>query len=168
MTEFQKRFAIPVMALIFLATLFSALTKPASAVRLNSQIVLGVPISFQEQYPSVPASNVPLTVIDGKIGHQPVYTELVARGGSALPRMASRLLAPLTNGSRIPVGQALRYVGLAANYSAFVQPEQDRIDSGVMVGGAMKRARRGTHRCSLFSHANGIIATSRPLPVEYQ
>ncbi len=80
MTEFQKRFAIPVMVLIFLATLFSVLTKPASAVRLNSQIVSGVPISFQEQYPSAPASNVPLTVIDGKIGHQPVYTELVSRG----------------------------------------------------------------------------------------
>ena len=80
MTEFQKRFAIPVIVLIFLAALFSVLTKPASAVRLNSQIVSGVPISFQEQYPSAPASNVPLTVIDGKIGHQPVYTELVSRG----------------------------------------------------------------------------------------
>ena len=80
MTEFQKRFAIPMMALIFLAILFSVLTKPASAVRLNSQIVSGMPVSFQPQYPSAPASNLPLTVIDGKIGRQPVYTELVSRG----------------------------------------------------------------------------------------
>jgi len=47
MTEFQKRFAIPVMVLIFLATLFSVLTKPASAVRLNSQIVSSVPSVFK-------------------------------------------------------------------------------------------------------------------------
>jgi len=80
MTEFQKRFAIPVMALIFLAILFSVLTKPASAVRLNSQVVSGVPVGFQAQYPSAPAFNAPLKVIDGKIGRQPVYTELVSRG----------------------------------------------------------------------------------------
>ena len=82
MTEFQKRFAIPVMVLIFLAILFPVLTKPASAVRLNFQGVAGAgaPVGFQAQYPSTPASNVPLTVIDGKIGRQPVYTELVSRG----------------------------------------------------------------------------------------
>ena len=80
MTEFQKRFATPVMVLIFLVILFPVLTKPASAVRLNSQAVSSVPVSFQAQYPSTPASNLPLTVIDGKIGRQPVYTELVSRG----------------------------------------------------------------------------------------
>ena len=80
MTEFQKRFAIPVMALIFLAILFPLLTKPASAVRFNSQGVSAAPDIFQRQYPSTPASNVPLTVIDGKIGRESVYTELVSRG----------------------------------------------------------------------------------------
>jgi len=80
MTEFQNRFAIPVMGLIFLAILFPVLTKPASAVRLNSQVASSVPVSFQAGYPSTPKSNLPLTVIDGKIGRQPVYTELVSRG----------------------------------------------------------------------------------------
>ncbi len=80
MTELQKRFAILVMALIFLVILFSVLTKPASAVRLNSQVVSSVPVGLQARYPSIPASNVPLTVIDGKIGRQPVYTELVSCG----------------------------------------------------------------------------------------
>jgi hypothetical protein len=80
MTEFQKRFATPVIVLIFLVILFSVLTKPASAVRLNSQAVSSVPVSFQARYPSTPGSNLPLTVIDGKIGQQPVYTELVSRG----------------------------------------------------------------------------------------
>ena len=80
MTEFQKRFATPVMVLIFLAILFPVLTKPASAVRLNSQAVSSVPVSFQARYPSTSGSNLPLTVIDGKIGRQPVYTELVSRG----------------------------------------------------------------------------------------
>jgi hypothetical protein len=80
MTEFQNRFAFPVMVLIFLAILFPVLTKPAFAVRLASQGVLGAPVGFQGQYPSTPSSNLPLTVIDGKIGRQPVYTELVSRG----------------------------------------------------------------------------------------
>jgi len=80
MTELQKRFAILVMILILLVILFSVLTKPASAVRLNSQVVSSVPVGLQARYPSIPASNVPLTVIDGKIGRQPVYTELVSCG----------------------------------------------------------------------------------------
>lgn len=48
------------------------------------------------------------------------WPRLVARGGRALPRMASRLLANPGRGQRIPVGQALRYLGLAANYRAFL------------------------------------------------
>jgi murein DD-endopeptidase MepM/ murein hydrolase activator NlpD len=80
MTEFQKRSAILVRILLFLVILFPVLTKPASAVRLNSQSVSGAPVSFRAPYPSTPASNVPLTVIDGKIGRQPVYTELVSNG----------------------------------------------------------------------------------------
>jgi len=76
MTEFQKRFANPVMILIFLAILLPMLTKTASAVRLNFQGLAGAdaPVGFQAQYLSTPAPNVPLTVIDGKIGRQPVYT----------------------------------------------------------------------------------------------
>ena len=78
MTELQKRFAIPVMVLIFLAILFPVLAKPASAVPLTSH--WGAPVGFQAQYPSTPASSAPLTIIDGKIGRQPVYTELVSCG----------------------------------------------------------------------------------------
>ena len=48
------------------------------------------------------------------------WPRLVARGGRALPRMASRLLANPKWGQRIPAGQALRYLGLAANYRAFL------------------------------------------------
>lgn len=48
------------------------------------------------------------------------WSGLVARGGRALPRMASRLCVRLTDGSRIPLGQALRFLGLAANYRAFL------------------------------------------------
>ena len=81
MTEFQKRFATPVMVLIFLAIFFPVLTKPASAVRLNSQPASSAPVSFRARYSSsTPGFNLPLTVIDGKIGRQPVYTELVSRG----------------------------------------------------------------------------------------
>ena len=46
---------------------------------------------------------------------------LVARGGRALPLMASRLLATVGNRERIPAGQALRFLGLAANYRAFLR-----------------------------------------------
>ncbi len=80
MTEFQKRFAIPVMVLIFLVILLTVLTKPASAVRLNAIGVSGAMVSLPVQYPFTPGSNVPLTVIDGKIGRQPFYTELVSSG----------------------------------------------------------------------------------------
>ena len=80
MTEFPKRFVIPVMVLFFLATLFPVLTKTSFAVRLNAIGVSGAMVSLPMQYPLTPASNLPLTVIDGKIGRQPVYTELVSRG----------------------------------------------------------------------------------------
>ena len=80
MTKFHKRCATPVIVLIFLVVLLPVLTKPASAVRVNSQVVSSVPVSFRAGYPSTPGSSLPLTVIDGKIGRQPVYTELVSRG----------------------------------------------------------------------------------------
>ena len=82
MTEFQKRLANPVMVLIFLAILFPILNNPACAFRYTSQGVSGGPVAvgFQTQYPSTAKSKVHLTVIDGKIGRQPVYTELVSRG----------------------------------------------------------------------------------------
>ena len=82
MTEFQKRLASPVMVLIFLAILFPILNHPACAFRLTPQGVSGAPVAvgLQTQYPSTPASNVPLTVIDGKIGRDPVYNELVSCG----------------------------------------------------------------------------------------
>ena len=82
MTEFQKRLANPVMVLIFLAILFAILNNPACAFRLTPQGVSCGPVAigFQTQYPSTSESTVPLTVIDGTIGRQPVYNELVSRG----------------------------------------------------------------------------------------
>jgi len=82
MAEFQNRFAIPVMVLIFLAILFPILNHPACAFRLATQDVLGTPVavSFQTKFPPTVESNAPLTVIDGKIGRHPVYNELVACG----------------------------------------------------------------------------------------
>jgi glycosyltransferase involved in cell wall biosynthesis len=52
------------------------------------------------------------------------WPRLVARGGRALPRMASRLLVPRRNGWRIPAGHGLRYLGLGANYRAFLRAVQ--------------------------------------------
>jgi murein DD-endopeptidase MepM/ murein hydrolase activator NlpD len=82
MTEFQERVAIPVMVLISLAIHFSILNNPACAFRLNSRGVSGgsLAVDFQTQYSSIAESKVHLTVIDGKIGRQPVYNELVSRG----------------------------------------------------------------------------------------
>ena len=70
------------MALIVLTLLFPALAKPAFAFRLTPQGVSGAPVAvgFQAQYPLTPKPSVPLTVIDGKIGRQPVYNELVSSG----------------------------------------------------------------------------------------
>jgi glycosyltransferase involved in cell wall biosynthesis len=52
------------------------------------------------------------------------WPRLLARGGVALPRMVSRLLAPPWKTQRIPIGQSLRYLGLAANYRAFLKTVQ--------------------------------------------
>ena len=82
MTEFQKRLANLSMVLIFLAILFAILNNSACAFHLTSQVVSGAPVAagLQTQYPSTSESNIPLTVIDGKIGREPVYNELVSRG----------------------------------------------------------------------------------------
>jgi murein DD-endopeptidase MepM/ murein hydrolase activator NlpD len=80
MIEFLKRFSYPVMILFFLANLFLGLTQSASATQLNFPGVSGALVSLQTKYPSGLTSTALTTVIDGKIGRQPVYTELVSRG----------------------------------------------------------------------------------------
>jgi murein DD-endopeptidase MepM/ murein hydrolase activator NlpD len=80
MIEFQKRFSYPVMTLFFLAILLPGLTQSAAAAQLNFPGVAGALVGLQTKYPSGPASTALSTVIDGKIGRQPVYTELVSRG----------------------------------------------------------------------------------------
>ncbi len=80
MIEFLKRFSYPVMILFFLAILLPGLTQSAAAAQLNFPGVAGALVSLQTKYPSGPTSTALSTVIDGKIGRQPVYTELVSRG----------------------------------------------------------------------------------------
>ena len=80
MTEFLKRFPLLVMALFLMAILFQGADQPASATQLNSRTVSGALVRLPTKYPSAPLSTAPMTVIDGKIGRQPVYTELVSRG----------------------------------------------------------------------------------------
>jgi len=55
------------------------------------------------------------------------WPRLVARGGRALPRMTSRLLEPPGETGRIPIGQLLRYLGLAVNYRSFLRAVRPRL-----------------------------------------
>lgn len=80
MIEFLKRSPYLVMVLLITAIILPGLTQPASAARFNSQSVSGALVGLPNKYPSAPTFTAPLTVIDGKIGRQPVYTELVSHG----------------------------------------------------------------------------------------
>jgi murein DD-endopeptidase MepM/ murein hydrolase activator NlpD len=80
MPKFKKCSLIPAMALIYLMNFCPALTAPASADRLQPDDASASPDISQVECPPAPASNVPLTVIAGKIGRQPVYNLLVACG----------------------------------------------------------------------------------------
>jgi len=80
MPEFKKRSATLAMVLIQLMIFGLALTAPAAAFRLPAQAALDSPQISQAGYLLTPASNVPLTVVEGRIGRQPVYNLLVACG----------------------------------------------------------------------------------------
>ena len=80
MTEFLKRFPLLVMALFFMAILSQGWVQPASGAQLDSRAVSGALVRLPTKYPSATLSATPMTVIDGKIGREPVYTELVSRG----------------------------------------------------------------------------------------
>ena len=80
MPEFKKRSATLAMVMVKLLILGLALTAPAAAFHLPAQAALDSPKISRAGYPSTPASNVPLTVVEGRIGRQPVYNLLVACG----------------------------------------------------------------------------------------
>ncbi len=70
------------MVLNVLTLLVPALMEPAFAFRLTPQGVSGAPVAVgsQVQYPLITEPSVPLTIIEGRIGRQPVYNELVSYG----------------------------------------------------------------------------------------
>ena len=80
MTEFKKLPATPAVIFIYLIIFCLALGGAANAVRLPAQDDSDAAVTSRAEYPATPASQVQLTVIDGRIGRNPVYTELVARG----------------------------------------------------------------------------------------
>lgn len=80
MPRFNTRCLALLTALAFLMLFCAALTAPASAECLQPENTSDSPDISQVEHPSTPASNVPLTVIEGRIGHQPVYNLLVACG----------------------------------------------------------------------------------------
>ncbi len=67
------------MAMV-LIPLCLAMLESAFAVRLPAQGASGVPVTSQVESPATPACNLPLTIIDGRIGRQPIYNVLVAWG----------------------------------------------------------------------------------------
>jgi hypothetical protein len=80
MTEILKRAPFLPVLLLFLTIILPTLIQPAAAARFNSHGVSGSLGGSPTKYISSPASSAPVTVIDGKIGRQPVYTELVSHG----------------------------------------------------------------------------------------
>ncbi len=68
------------MVLIPLVVLCSAMLDSATAARLAAQSVAGVADNPQVEIPATPAANLPLTIIDGRIGRQPLYNVLVGCG----------------------------------------------------------------------------------------
>jgi glycosyltransferase involved in cell wall biosynthesis len=53
------------------------------------------------------------------------WPTLLRRGGGSTPWLAAKLLAPVAESRRVPIGQALRYLGLAVNYRRFVAAGPD-------------------------------------------
>ena len=80
MAKFLIRSVSLAMVLVPLMILCPAVAKAAPDVRLPVQGVADAAVTSRTESSFEPESGVPLTVIDGKIGNQPVYNELVARG----------------------------------------------------------------------------------------
>jgi murein DD-endopeptidase MepM/ murein hydrolase activator NlpD len=80
MAEFKERPATPTIIFIYLIIFCLALSESAIAVRLPDQGDPDATVTARADNPSTAAAQVPLTVIDGKIGRNSVYTELVAYG----------------------------------------------------------------------------------------
>jgi murein DD-endopeptidase MepM/ murein hydrolase activator NlpD len=80
MLKFRKRSVIMAMVLIPLVVLCSAMPESATAARLAVQRVASGADNSQVEVPATPASNLPLTIIDGLIGRQPIYNILVGCG----------------------------------------------------------------------------------------
>ena len=80
MAIFQIRAALLANTLIFLMILCPAVAESASDNFLTLKAASGRFVSSRPETPISLASKTSLTVIDGKIGRQPVYSELVARG----------------------------------------------------------------------------------------
>jgi hypothetical protein len=68
------------MVLICLMILGSAMLESAFAARLPAQSDTGVPADSRTEISATPAANSPLTIIDGRIGRQPIYNVLIAFG----------------------------------------------------------------------------------------
>lgn len=80
MPTLKKRALILATVLISLMIFWPALTASASSDPLQPDDAAASPDISQVEYPSTPTSDIPLTVIEGKIGRQPVYNLLVACG----------------------------------------------------------------------------------------
>ncbi len=68
------------MILTCMMVLSSAILESASAARLPSQSITDVPADSRIDIPAPPAANSSLTIIDGRIGRQPIYNVLVGCG----------------------------------------------------------------------------------------
>ena len=80
MLKFRKRFVVVALALIPLVVLCSAMLESAAAARLAAQSAARGAENSQVESPATPPTSLPLTIIDGRIGRQPIYNVLVGWG----------------------------------------------------------------------------------------
>jgi len=80
MPKFRKRTVIMAMALTSLMVVFLAMPVFTPAARLPSKNGDGGPADSQVEIPVISGASPPLTVIDGRIGRQPIYSVLVGCG----------------------------------------------------------------------------------------
>ncbi len=80
MAQSKKRSVTMAMVLIALIILCLAMLESAFAARLPDQSAANVPANSPIETPATPAATLPLTIIDGRIGRQPIYNILVGWG----------------------------------------------------------------------------------------
>ena len=80
MLKFRKRSVVVALALIPLVVLCSAMLESAAAARLAAQSAARGAENPQVESPATPPTSLPLTIIDGRIGRQPIYNVLVGWG----------------------------------------------------------------------------------------